>query len=58
VDYKTDVWSTEAELDDKVERYSTQLRAYGDAVAIASGSAVSSACLVFAAEDPPRTVRT
>lgn len=44
VDYKTAAWSTEAELDAKVERYSVQLQAYADAVREAVGEVVAGGC--------------
>jgi ATP-dependent exoDNAse (exonuclease V) beta subunit len=50
VDYKTDVWRTDADLDAKVERYSVQLDAYAEAVAVAVGEPVQSKVLLFASE--------
>jgi ATP-dependent exoDNAse (exonuclease V) beta subunit len=47
VDYKTDAWGSEAELDAKVERYGVQLRAYADAVADVVGDEPSRLELVF-----------
>jgi ATP-dependent helicase/nuclease subunit A len=47
VDYKTDAWRNEAELDTKVERYSVQLQAYADAVRTAVGREVAGAILLF-----------
>jgi ATP-dependent exoDNAse (exonuclease V) beta subunit len=64
VDYKTDAWGTEPELEAKVERYGVQLRAYADAVAEATGEPVVEALLLFCREGPavvrqvPLTVRT
>ena len=56
VDYKTDAWSTEAELAVKVERYSVQLQAYADAVREAVGEAVAGRCLLFVGATGSRTV--
>jgi ATP-dependent helicase/nuclease subunit A len=50
VDYKTDAWSSEAELDAKVERYGVQLRAYADAVSVTVGREVERSTLVFCAQ--------
>lgn len=47
VDYKTDAWRTESELDAKVDMYSVQLQAYADAVHAAVGRNVSRAILLF-----------
>jgi len=47
VDYKTDSWSDESELDAKVELYSVQLHAYVDAVRTAVGRNVAEATLLF-----------
>jgi ATP-dependent exoDNAse (exonuclease V) beta subunit len=47
VDYKTDSWRTEADLDAKVERYSVQMVAYADAISVAAASPVASSCLLF-----------
>jgi len=47
VDYKTDAWRTEAELDEKVERYRVQLQAYSGAVARAIGHSVARSELLF-----------
>jgi ATP-dependent helicase/nuclease subunit A len=51
VDYKTDAWSTEAELDAKVERYGVQLRAYADAVAGVVDGTPRRSVLVFCGHD-------
>lgn len=50
VDYKTDVWRTDADLDAKVERYAVQLGAYAGAVEVAVGEPVHSKVLLFASE--------
>lgn len=47
VDYKTDSWSKEVELDLKVERYRVQLQAYAGAVREAVGGEVIHASLLF-----------
>lgn len=47
VDYKTDAWRTELELDAKVDRYGVQLRVYADAVREAVGRPVARAKLLF-----------
>jgi ATP-dependent helicase/nuclease subunit A len=47
VDYKTDRWRGEADLQDKVERYRVQLQAYGRAVTEAAGEAVAGLMLLF-----------
>jgi ATP-dependent exoDNAse (exonuclease V) beta subunit len=47
VDYKTDSWRTQADLDTKVERYRVQLGAYGKAVAGATGEPISDLRLLF-----------
>ncbi len=47
VDYKTDRWRGEADLQDKVERYRVQLQAYGRAVSEAAGEAVAGLVLLF-----------
>jgi ATP-dependent exoDNAse (exonuclease V) beta subunit len=57
VDYKTDAFASLDELDEKVERYAVQLRAYADAVTTATAQRVVRSQLVFAAGDAP-TVRT
>ncbi|CAN5456718.1 hypothetical protein BH18ACT1_BH18ACT1_11140 [soil metagenome] len=57
VDYKTDAWRSEPELDAKVERYEVQLQAYARAVAETAGEPVVGALLVFAREGPA-TVRS
>lgn len=49
VDYKTDAWRNEDDLNDKVERYAVQLGAYADAVSTAVGEPVVRSLLVFAA---------
>ena len=50
VDYKTDAWRTEADLDAKVERYAVQLQAYAGGVAEAVQEPVARALLLFASE--------
>ena len=47
VDYKTDSWSHENELDAKAERYRGQMRAYARAVSESTGRNVISATLLF-----------
>ena len=47
VDYKTDAWSTAADLDAKVDRYRTQLQAYARAIRDAAGREVTGASLLF-----------
>jgi ATP-dependent exoDNAse (exonuclease V) beta subunit len=47
VDYKTDSWSTEADLEAKVARYHVQLDAYARAVTAATGEPVSGLQLLF-----------
>ena len=47
VDYKTDAWRSDAELDEKVARYAVQLRAYAEAVGTAVGREVIRAELLF-----------
>ncbi|MCV7421388.1 UvrD-helicase domain-containing protein [Mycobacterium yunnanensis] len=47
VDYKTDAWRTETELDAKVSLYSVQLQAYADAVRTAVDREVVGALLLF-----------
>ncbi len=49
VDYKTDTWRTEADLDAKVARYRVQLDAYAGAVAEATGEPVTRSQLLFLA---------
>jgi len=56
VDYKTDAWSNEAELDEKVERYAVQLDAYADAVSEAVGEPVVREVLLFAHSATSRNV--
>jgi ATP-dependent helicase/nuclease subunit A len=51
VDYKTDAWSTEAELDEKVARYAVQLRTYVSALGVAASKAVVRSELLFVAQD-------
>ena len=51
VDYKTDAVSGPAELDEKVERYSVQLRAYAQAMRVAVGRPVARALLLFLSID-------
>jgi ATP-dependent exoDNAse (exonuclease V) beta subunit len=50
VDYKTDAWGTEADLDAKVERYAVQLRAYASALTIAVGEPIVRTVLLFLGE--------
>jgi ATP-dependent exoDNAse (exonuclease V) beta subunit len=47
VDYKTDSWRDEADLQAKVERYRVQLEAYGRAVTGAAGEGVAGLMLLF-----------
>jgi ATP-dependent helicase/nuclease subunit A len=47
VDYKTDRWRGQADLQDKVERYRVQLQAYGRAVSEAAEEAVAQLVLLF-----------
>jgi ATP-dependent exoDNAse (exonuclease V) beta subunit len=47
VDYKTDRWRGEADLQGKVDRYRVQLQAYGRAVTEAAGEAVVALVLLF-----------
>ncbi|MGH9181082.1 MAG: UvrD-helicase domain-containing protein, partial [Acidimicrobiales bacterium] len=47
VDYKTDAWRTEADLQAKVERYRVQLAAYAKAVTESAGEAVVRSQLLF-----------
>ena len=54
VDYKTDAWRSEAELDAKVERYAVQLAAYAEAVETALGEPVHAKILLFASESSAR----
>ena len=56
VDYKTDAWSSEADLAAKVERYSVQLQAYADAVRVATSEPVAGGCLLFLGPTATRTV--
>lgn len=51
VDYKTDAWDTEADLDRKVAQYTVQTAAYATAVERASSRPVDSAYLVFCGSD-------
>ncbi len=55
VDYKTDAWRNQDDLDAKVERYAVQMAAYADAVTIAVGAAVTSSRLLFLAADAGAT---
>jgi ATP-dependent exoDNAse (exonuclease V) beta subunit len=50
VDYKTDAWGSEADLDAKVERYSVQLQAYASALTTAVGEPIVRAVLLFLGE--------
>ncbi len=56
VDYKTDAWSTEADLAAKVERYSVQLQAYADAVREATAEPVTGGYLLFVGATSARAV--
>jgi ATP-dependent helicase/nuclease subunit A len=47
VDYKTDAWRTETELDAKVSLYSVQFQAYADAVRTSVDREVVGAQLLF-----------
>ena len=67
VDYKTDSWRDEADLQAKVDRYRVQLEAYGRAVAEAAGEGVAGLMLLFLSPrygaravsfDPPRQAPT
>ena len=51
VDYKTDSWRSESELDAKVDRYRIQLQAYAGAVRDAVGRDVARALLLFLARN-------
>jgi ATP-dependent helicase/nuclease subunit A len=51
VDYKTDAWSTEQDLDRKVAHYTVQTAAYATAVERATATAVSRAVLLFCGAD-------
>jgi ATP-dependent helicase/nuclease subunit A len=51
VDYKTDSWRAESELDEKAQRYRVQLQAYASAVRQAVGREVVQASLLFLASD-------
>ncbi|MGI8776387.1 MAG: PD-(D/E)XK nuclease family protein, partial [Acidimicrobiales bacterium] len=57
VDYKTDAWRPETDLEAKVERYRVQLDAYAQAVTAVVGEPVVRSQLLFlAAAGSPRTV--
>jgi ATP-dependent helicase/nuclease subunit A len=57
VDYKTDSWRDEADLQAKVDRYRVQLEAYGQAVIVAAGEEVAELILLFLSPgDGARTV--
>lgn len=47
VDYKTDSWNGEADLEAKVDRYRVQIEAYGRAVTEAAGEDVAGLVLLF-----------
>jgi ATP-dependent helicase/nuclease subunit A len=47
IDYKTDSWRNERNLDTKVDRYRVQLAAYAYAVSSVVGEAVARAVLLF-----------
>ncbi len=51
IDYKTDAWRTDSELDAKAERYAVQLQAYARAVRGAVGREVTLASLLFLARE-------
>ena len=51
VDYKTDSWRSESELDAKADRYRIQLQAYASAVRDAVGRDVARALLLFLARN-------
>jgi ATP-dependent helicase/nuclease subunit A len=51
VDYKTDSWRHEHDLDAKVDRYRVQLAAYAHAVGVVVGDPVVRAVLLFLAPD-------
>jgi ATP-dependent helicase/nuclease subunit A len=47
VDYKTDSWRDERDLQAKVNRYRVQIEAYGRAVSEAAGERVAGLLLLF-----------
>lgn len=47
VDYKTDAWRSDSELDAKLDMYSVQLKAYADAIRVATDREVAGAMLLF-----------
>lgn len=51
IDYKTDSWRSESDLDAKVDRYRIQLQAYAGAVRDAVGRDVARALLLFLSRD-------
>ena len=51
VDFKTDSWRSESELDAKVDRYRIQLQAYASAVRDAVGRDIARASLLFLARN-------
>jgi ATP-dependent exoDNAse (exonuclease V) beta subunit len=51
VDYKTDAWGSELDLDAKVDRYSVQLQAYASALTTAVAEPIARAVLLFLGED-------
>jgi ATP-dependent exoDNAse (exonuclease V) beta subunit len=53
VDYKTDRWQEESDLQVKVDRYRVQLEAYGRAVAEAAGEEVAGLVLLFLSTSGP-----
>jgi ATP-dependent exoDNAse (exonuclease V) beta subunit len=56
VDYKTDAWTDDAELDAKVARYRVQGAAYAVALAQATGEPVAECVFVFLGESVAREV--
>jgi ATP-dependent helicase/nuclease subunit A len=57
VDYKTDAWTTEAELDAKVERYAVQLAAYLNGLGQVTSENVVGGRLLFLARDSSSVTR-
>ena len=47
VDYKTDSWESDTDLDSKVERYRVQMQAYARAIRASVGRPVTAAVLLF-----------
>jgi ATP-dependent exoDNAse (exonuclease V) beta subunit len=57
IDYKTDSWSGESDLAQKVDRYRVQLHAYSEAVSGATGESVAGTWLLFLGTQQSRAVR-